>query len=211
MAEYPDNLSSINFPVALRGMVCRLHGRDVTIKGQRFKLRDTSEELLASRVMNRAHNARACQRVNDMPKATSTGEAAVYVVEPQSGIAAKIGVSANPLTRLAGLQVGSHEPMTIRALFWLPEAHAYGIEKACLRVIAQMGLRLQGEWCDMHASDLTATIACVLKSNEAAQVADSEMHLANIHTLYSKDQEAQGSLAFRTGETPESLLMRKNA
>lgn len=211
MAKYPDSLSATNFPVSLRGMVCRLHGRDATIKGQRFKLRDTPEELLASRVMNRAHIARACQRVNNMPKATSTGEAAVYVVEPQSGLAAKIGVSANPLVRLVALQGGSYEPMTIRALFWLPEAHAYGIEKACLRVIAQMGLRLTGEWCDMHASDLTATIACVLKSNEAAQVSDSEMHYNNICALYAKDLEKQDSLAFKFGHTPESLLIRKNA
>lgn len=211
MAKYPDSLSAPNFPVSLRGMVCRLHGRDITIKAERFKLRDTPEELLAARAMERTHIARASQCVNDMPKATSTGEAAVYVVEPQSGLAAKIGVSANPLSRLSSLQAGSYEPMTIRALFWLPEAHAYGIEKACLRVIAQMGLRLTGEWCDMHASDLVATIACVLKSNEAAQVSDSQMHHNNIRALYSRDGESQISMAFRSGENPESLLMRKNA
>jgi hypothetical protein len=211
MAEYPDSLSDLNFPVSLRGMVCRLHGRDVTIKGERFNLRDTPEELLAARAMQRASIARACQRVNDMPKATSTGEAAVYVIEPQSGVASKVGVSTNPLVRLSTLQGGSYEPMTIRALFWLPEAHAYGVEKICLRVVAKMGLRLSGEWCDMHASDLIATIACVLKSNEATQVGCSEMHCNNITALYAKDQEKQESLAFTFGQNPEKLLMRKNA
>ena len=121
MAEYPDTLSDPNFPVSLRGMVCRLHGKDVTIKGQRFKLRDTPEELLASRAMQRNHIADACRMVNGMPKATSTNDAAVYVIEPQSGAAAKVGVSADPLSRLTGLQAGCHEQMTIRALFCMPD------------------------------------------------------------------------------------------
>lgn len=211
MAEYPDTLFDPNFPVSLRGMVCRLHGKDVTIKGQRFKLRDTPEELLASRAMQRNHIADACRMVNGMPKATSTNDAAVYVIEPQSGAAVKVGVSADPLSRLTGLQAGCHEQMTIRALFWMPSNQAYGIERVTLRVIAKMGLRLSGEWCDMSATDLAGTIACVIKSNEAVQVSDSEMEIANIGFVYAQDDEAQTSLAFQFWQNPEKILMRKRA
>lgn len=209
MADYPDNLSSPNFPVALRGMLCRLHGKDLTVKARRYDLHETPEELLAARSMDRSSNALATRRVSDMPKATSTNDCAVYVIEPESGIAAKLGVSNNPLSRLLQLQVASHEQLKIRSLFWMPERQAFGIERVSLRVIAKMGRRLTGEWCDMSAPDLAATVACVIKSNEAVQVSDSEMELRNIDALYAQDDEQQYSLALQRGQNPESLLMKK--
>lgn len=211
MAECPDNLSDPNFPVALRGMVCLLHGKDVTIKSHRYNLGDVTEDTLAQRSMLTKANAQACKRVHDMPRATSVNDAAVYVLEPESGVAAKLGVSTDPISRLNQLQGGSHEQLKIRSLFWMPEKQAFGVEGVVLRVVAKMGRRLKGEWCDLSAPDLACTVACVIKSNEAVQVSDSEMQLRNIERLYAQDSEAQDSMAFRLGQNPERLLARKSA
>lgn len=211
MAEYPDNLSCPNFPVSLRAMLCCLHGKDLTIKARRYNLAEAPEELLASRAMDHHTNARASQRVADMPRATSTNDCAIYVMGPASGAASKIGVSASPLVRLQQLQAGNYEPLKIYALFWLPEGQAFGVERLSLRVIAKMGRRLTGEWCDLSPPDITSLIACVLKSNQAVQVSDSEMQIENIGALYGQDDDLQYSLALKRRATPESVLLKKMA
>lgn len=77
---------------------------------------------------------------------------AVYVIGPMSGFPVKVGIGEDPLTRLAGMQVGNHERLTAHAVFWTADAPY--IERAVHKEAKRIGIHEHGEW--IAATPLTA-------------------------------------------------------
>lgn len=77
---------------------------------------------------------------------------ALYVVGPMSGFPVKVGIAEDPITRLAGMQVGNHERLIAHAVFWTADA-AY-VEHAVQKAAKRIGIHEHGEW--IAATPLTA-------------------------------------------------------
>ncbi len=70
----------------------------------------------------------------------------VYVIETEDGFC-KVGVSASPASRLAGLQTGNHRLLSISKALNLTELSwvaAYDVERLAHRYLARF--RVSGEW-----------------------------------------------------------------
>ena len=61
-----------------------------------------------------------------------------YFIQPQSGVAVKIGVSSNPEHRIKELQTGHHEPLHIAAVLKGDREREFHVRFS--------GLRMRGEW-----------------------------------------------------------------
>lgn len=87
------------------------------------------------------------------PTVSSTGYVYFITREPFDG-KVKIGMSVNPIRRLATLQTGNHEKLVARHVFESPDYKT--LERTLHQLCA--GSRARGEWFDMSWEDLTALI-----------------------------------------------------
>ena len=209
MANSFPNITDIEFPVRYRGTICNIDSKDMPIKMQRYDVRRTSPELIVHRAGNADWNRKAATRQELLPADLSTNDKALYVVAVEGAGVSKIGVAERPLFRLKQLQTGSHARLTMPYLLWLPSKQAFGLESLVLRVMAKLGKKLVGEWCDMRPSEAALVVATTTTSNEAIHVADSQMHNRNMKRLIQHDPEGSISMAYHCGANPERLLANR--
>lgn len=77
---------------------------------------------------------------------TSGFEKAVYVIQVGDDPICKIGVSANPLKRVADLQVAHYRELFLHAVIFCPLRQSVSIEQGVLSIAERQGTRLMGEW-----------------------------------------------------------------
>jgi hypothetical protein len=81
----------------------------------------------------------------------SNGFHTVYLLTPVRGVPVKIGISEDPVQRLAQVQVSNYEEVVFHRFWWLPGvAVASRIEAAFKRDHAVRNIR--GEWFDIPAA-----------------------------------------------------------
>lgn len=81
----------------------------------------------------------------------------VYAVAPKCGSPTKIGVAADMVKRMSGLQTGNWEELVVQFLLWAPG------KEATIRIESEIHLQLKerhisGEWFDLHVSEAPTII-----------------------------------------------------
>ena len=99
---------------------------------------------------------RAASSTSSASTAPLRPSAFVYVVSATSGHV-KIGVAADPLSRLASLQTGASEPLDLVYACAVQSGNGYAVEQAAHGILWRR--RLNGEWFDTTPDLAVAAIA----------------------------------------------------
>ena len=104
----------------------------------------------------------------------------IYVIEGAGGLV-KIGVSGDPLARLAQLQTASHVPLQIAYSAAVRSGNAFPLEQT---VHAALGrYRQSGEWFNVPPQVAVAAIAAA-----SHQIGDPIVEIAKEHLRYAVDR-----------------------
>jgi hypothetical protein len=110
---------------------------------------------------------------------TAGFEKAVYVIQVDEDPITKIGVSANPLERVADLQAAHYRELSLFAVIFCPLRQAVAIERGVLRRAEDTGTRLLGEWINADAHKVLRSAFEVARDGPFA-VCDGKTWLANM-------------------------------
>lgn len=147
----------------------------------KIKVFDTAvcaPEILARAAMDDEANAKASVCCKSWG-----GAQCVYVISANEGESSKIGVTGDPLARLASLQTANWQPLTIAALFWLQSGRYLSesrlkVEATALRAAREMGVLLSGEWVDLDPIDAAELVVKAAKY-EKIDIVDSAQWIEN--------------------------------
>jgi hypothetical protein len=146
----------------------------------------------AKRCMDGAANFRAMELAGKIADDRAKGmPSAVYIVAPADVPVCKIGIAADPASRLLSLQGGNWNQLGVAALLWGDVGVAYEIEQLALRAAKEMDIYLRGEWI---AADPAEACEIVLKAARhcGKPVFDSETWLGNWSVRLNAVAEAMG-------------------
>lgn len=106
--------------------------------------------------------------IADTAKFRTSGAAkALYVMgiegEPE---VAKVGVSANAITRLAELQGAHHRRLWLHGVAFFPRHNAVVVEGGVLKAASERGDRLLGEWVKVSPADLLEEALAYARDND---------------------------------------------
>lgn len=181
-----DDFTLLDFPFALtpiEGAKCvevrrNLDGVITKAMPVMTEVFDTDNPLdIAGRCMD-AEMVEAAAKIANKSKAFFADcpppEVAVYVLAPESNVAAKIGVANNPTSRLASLQTAHFEKLSLRALFWCQnQTDAFALECQAHKDLARHAER-RSEW---FATDPVTAVISVAETalKSGLRIASSEM------------------------------------
>lgn len=119
----------------------------------------------------------------------------IYVIEGQDGLV-KIGVSGDPLARLAQLQTASHAPLRIAYSAAVRSGNAFGLERAVHATLDRY--RQSGEWFAVPARGAVAAIAAA-----SHEIGDPIVEIAKEHLRYAIDRaRAEEAASLRHQSSP---------
>lgn len=81
----------------------------------------------------------------------------IYVIAPDENGPVKVGISANPYSRLSALQIGSAAELKVFAAFAVPSKEIALWFEGCFHD-TQRQRRIRGEWFDLSAPDAAIVI-----------------------------------------------------
>ena len=77
----------------------------------------------------------------------------VYAIGPVGACYTKIGISQNPLERLAAHQVSCWERLTLHHVMFVFDGMAFDVEQAAIGIARLKGIEVRGEWVGLPARD----------------------------------------------------------
>jgi hypothetical protein len=142
----------------------------------------------------------ASRAVYGAPPATGPRQSAfVYVVQSDNGHV-KIGISANPLVRLASLQTGASTPLSLSYVAAVSSGDGYAIEQASHGILWKH--RLSGEWFDTTPDLAVAAVAAA-----SHRLADPIVQIANDKVQFVIDEAARRERAIARPNQRRWLLL----
>jgi hypothetical protein len=111
-------------------------------------------------------------------KSSRKCESAVYVIHAPEHDVCKIGISTSPGERLAGLQQSHWTRLELYSVAWSPTRKAETVEQEALRVAAECGKRLIGEWVKMSPAEAFQVVIDAAKTKKVP-LCDSGTWLRN--------------------------------
>jgi len=115
----------------------------------------------------------------------SNGFHTVYLLKPVQGIPVKIGISEDPLRRIATIQASHFDELVFHRFWWLPGlAVAARIESAFKSSFSQYNVR--GEWFDMKPETAEEQVEAAIKGLNIWSLTQSEMERLFEDWMYKK-------------------------
>lgn len=128
-------------------------------------------------------------------KRNKTGFAkAVYVINVDGDPITKIGVSTNPIRRLADLQAGHYRELRLHAVVFCPKHNSVKIEQEVLGRAVEKGTRLCGEWVNGEPDEVLREALTVARDLKV-DVCDGKTWLANMIARTREAHAAQKAMA----------------
>lgn len=110
---------------------------------------------------------------------TAGFEKAVYVIQVADDPICKIGVSANPIRRVADLQACHYRELFLYAVIFCPTRRSVTIEQEVLEQASQAGNRLLGEWV-AYPPEVTLRMALETARDKRIDVCDGKTWFSNM-------------------------------
>ena len=95
---------------------------------------------------------------NDTRRLTAGAHRALYVVGVDDDPIAKIGISANPISRLVDLQQNHYKELFLHSVYFIPKGSAEKLEKASISDAFDCGVGIRGEWVGEWPHEAAARI-----------------------------------------------------